>query len=292
MVFYVEGKERLIYKSIFKQYTRTMSHHHYAHHTGIKKRITWIHRFNTTFLIALMLVVISASILGLNESLRTIFFHIPWIYLLKALSVTLLRLVGAYVLAVVLGIGLALWAQSSPLAEELLLPLFDTLESVPVLVFFPVVVVFFIHLGLLNSAAIFIIFLNMLWNIVFNVIGGLKAIPQDIFSVAHVFHIRGIKKLFTILLPALVPSLVTGSLLAWAEGWNMIIVAEVLQTYVPSSLAVHNLFGIGSILVDASAQGTSTLFIGAVGIIILTIMLLNIFVWQKLLKYSEKFSFE
>jgi NitT/TauT family transport system permease protein len=132
----------------------------------------------------------------------------------------------------------------------------------------------------------------MLWNIVFNVIGGLKAIPRDIYSVAHVFKITGIKKLFKITLPAVFPTIVTGSILAWAEGWNMIIVAEVLQTYVPSTLQVQNLFGIGSILVDASAQNHQLVFLACVGIIVGSIMLLNLFVWQRLLKYSERFTFE
>ena len=42
----------------------------------------------------------------------------------------------------------------------------------------------------------------------------------------------------------MVPYIVTGSLLAWAGGWNIIIVAEVLHTYIPGG--ARDLFGIGS----------------------------------------------
>lgn len=269
-----------------------MNRHHYSHHGHARKRISAFKRINLHVVVPVVLIIVSAVIIGFRYSLLGYLGTLPWATLFLALGATFLRLLTAYILALIIGIPLAIWTQSSPRTEEMLLPVFDILESVPVLVFFPVVVIGFIHLGLLNSAAIFIIFLNMLWNIVFNVIGGLKAIPRDIYSVAHVFKITGIKKLFKITLPAVFPTIVTGSILAWAEGWNMIIVAEVLQTYVPSTLQVQNLFGIGSILVDASAQNHQLIFLACVGIIVGSIMLLNLFVWQRLLKYSERFTFE
>lgn len=270
------------------------THHYYSHHGHSKKKFSLPARINTHLVIPVVLIIISIIIIGINHafSISSLGSTVPWAHLLVALGATFIRLVIAYILALVIGIPLALWTQLSPKTEEFLLPIFDLLESVPVLVFFPVVIIFFIHLNLLNSAAIFIIFLNMLWNIVFNVIGGVKAIPKDIFSVAHVFHISGIKKLFKIILPAVFPTVVTGSILAWAEGWNMIIVAEVLQTYIPSSLQVNNLFGIGSTLVDASAQNNQSLFLACVIIIVASIIILNLFVWQKLLRYSERFKFE
>lgn len=270
------------------------THHYYPHHGHSKKKFSLSARINTHIIIPVVLIIISIVIIGINHafSISSLGSSIPWSHLLVALGATFVRLVIAYILALVIGIPLALWTQVGPKTEEFLLPIFDLLESVPVLVFFPVVIIFFIHLNLLNSAAIFIIFLNMLWNVVFNVIGGIKAIPKDIFSVAHVFHISGFKKLFKIILPAVFPTVVTGSILAWAEGWNMIIVAEVLQTYIPSSLQVNNLFGIGSILVDASAQNNQSIFLACVIIIVASITLLNLFVWQKLLRYSERFKFE
>ncbi len=209
-----------------------------------------------------------------------------------ALLATFLRLFVAYALALAVSVPLALLVTRSPLMERLLLPVFDIAQSIPVLAFFPLIIIFFMHFGFTNGAAVFIIFLSMLWNIVFSLVGGLNVIPSDIKAAAQVFGIRGIGFVRKILLPAVVPYIVTGSLLAWAQGWNIVIVAEVLHTYIPGGSASNDLFGIGSTLVNATAKGENGVFIVAILAMVLLIALLNFFVWQKLLHYAERYKFE
>jgi NitT/TauT family transport system permease protein len=217
---------------------------------------------------------------------------VSWGYIGAALLATFLRLLIAYVLALIVSIPLALLVVKSPLMERIFLPLFDIAQSIPVLAFFPIVIVFFLHFGLTNGAAVFVIFITMLWTMVFSLVGGLNTVPQDIKAAAHVFGIRGNSFVWRILLPAIVPYFVTGSLLTWAQGWNIIIVAEVLRTYLPAGSTVQDPFGIGSVLVNASASGQNGMFIVALLAMVLLIALMNFFVWQKLLKYAERFKFE
>ncbi len=205
---------------------------------------------------------------------------------------TFMRIAIAYVLSLIVAVPLALLTVSNRTVEALLLPVFDILESVPILAIFPVILLVFIQFNFLNGAAIFILFLNMLWNIVFALVGGLKIIPKDIISAAQVFHVTGFSYLRKIILPAILPQLVTGSILAVAEGWNLIIVVEVLHTYIPGGTSAQDLFGIGSILVNAAANAQSSVFLAAVGILVLIIGLVNLFVWQKLLRYAARFRFE
>jgi NitT/TauT family transport system permease protein len=211
--------------------------------------------------------------------------------LIAALETTT-RLTIAYVLAVIVAIPLAILATRNSTAESILLPVFDILESVPILALFPVIIMLFINFNSLNGAAIFILFLSMLWNIVFTLVGGLKIIPQDIVSAAHIFGIRGIAFYRRVILPAIVPQLITGSILAVAQGWNLIIVAEVLRTYIPGGTAAQDLFGVGSILVDAAANSQTEVFIQAVFVMVVIIGVFNFFVWQKLLHYAARFRFE
>ena len=217
---------------------------------------------------------------------------ISWPYIGGAVLATLARLAIAYAFALVCSVPLAILVAQKAWAERILFPLFDIIESVPVLAFFPLIVIFLLRFGWVSAAAIFIIFLSMLWNMVFNLIGGLKVIPTDIKSAAQVFHIRGFSYIWRILLPASMPYLITGSLLAWAQGWNIIIVAEVLHTYVPGASANLDLYGIGSILVHASASGQNALFAAAIIALVTVIALFNLFIWQRLLHYSERFKFE
>ena len=205
---------------------------------------------------------------------------------------TLVRIGVAYVLAVVIGVPLALLATASRTLERIFLPIFDILQSIPILAFFPVVIVLFIQFDFLEGAAIFILFLNMLWNIVFNLVGGLKIIPKDVTYAAKVFGVSGFSYIRRLAIPAIFPQLVTGSILAVAEGWNLVIVAEAIHTYVPNGTSTQDLVGIGSMLVAASANAQNSVFIMALLVMVLLIAFFNLFVWQKLLHYAQRFRFD
>ena len=212
--------------------------------------------------------------------------------IVHASLLTVGRLFIAYVFALVCAIPLALLATHSRLAQKILLPLFDILQSVPILAFFPILVVLFLSIGFTDGAAIFILFITMLWSIVFALIGGVGLIPREITYAAEVFGIKGFSYFRRILLPSIIPQMVVGSILAIAQGWNIIIVAEVVRTYLPASSTVQNLYGIGSLLVSAAAQGNNNLFIAALGAAVFIIALVNFFIWQNLLRYAQRFKFE
>jgi NitT/TauT family transport system permease protein len=143
-----------------------------------------------------------------------------------------------------------------------------------------------------EGTAVFILFMAMLWNLVFSMIGGLKTIPIDIKEAAQVFRATGFNKLRYVTLPAIFPFIVTGSLLAWGSSWTIIIVAEVLHTYIPNSSASNDLFGLGSLLVNAAYQGNNIIFLVALAAMIATISLMNFFIWQKLLHVAERYKFD
>lgn len=220
------------------------------------------------------------------------FQNVPMADLASAFMQTFLRLLIAYSLALLVSVPLAIAASKNAIAEKVLLPLFDIVQSVPVLTFFPIIIALFLKFGLYDWSAIFVLFLSMVWNIVFSIVGGLKTIPNDIKDAAHVFHIHGYDYTTHVMLPAIVPYLVTGSLLAWAQGWNLIIVAEVLHTYIPGGDPSQDVFGIGSVMVHAAANGQGSVFMTAVVLMVVGIALMNFFVWQRLLHYAERFKFE
>jgi NitT/TauT family transport system permease protein len=266
--------------------TRQIHHHH---HPGYSYPV---HRWQKIYgLVIAPLAVLLIAIAVLHPDSLT-FQKVSIVSTVGALLASLLRLLTAYVLSLVLALPLAMLINRSPLTERILLPVFDILQSVPVLAFFPVILVFFVRYQLLNGAAIFILFMTMLWSIVFSLVGGLRLLPADIKSAAKIFNIRRLQYVRQIILPAVFPFLVTGSLLAWASGWNILIVAEVLHTYLPHGSNASDLFGIGSQLVHASAAGQSGQFVVAIVVMVVAIILMNFFVWQRLLHFAERFRFE
>jgi NitT/TauT family transport system permease protein len=243
-------------------------------------------------------LVLPLAIVFIASFIATGIVFVPTDYALEggelfiALGASALRLLSAFLLALVFGIPLGLLAESNPRVEGMLLPVYDVLESMPILAFFPVIILFFIRSDFLEGAAVFILFYSMLWTIAFSVIGGMKTIPQDVQAAGKVFGLSRWQRLKQITLPALFPPLLTASILAVADGWNIVIVAETLHAYAPHDVNAHDLFGIGSILVSASASGNGQLLLVAMAFLVAFIACVNVFVWQPLLSKAQRFKFE
>ncbi len=263
-------------------------HYHFSYNTSLKRHFTSV---LAVLLFLLFLLFFVFQFLTPTKPLINL-DQLSSVDLLAATFVTFYRLAIAYIFAIAASVPLALLITGSPKLERILLPFFDILQSIPVLAFLPIIVLVFIKVQFFDGAAIFIIFLSMLWNLVFSMIGVLKTIPQDIESAAKVFKATGLKKLINITLPAIFPYIITGSLLAWAQGWNVIIVAEVLHNYIPNATSSSDLFGLGSLLVNASYLGKNSIFLAAISIMIILITVMNFFVWQKLLHFVERYKFD
>jgi NitT/TauT family transport system permease protein len=265
--------------------------HYYSHRGRHKHPATLIGRFANGILLPVALVVGAAALAG-AAWLAPATYTTQLGTLLLALGASLLRLFGAYLLSMLIGVPLGILAESDHRVEAVLLPVYDVLESLPVLAFFPIIILFFLKSDWLEGAALFIIFFSMIWNIAFSTIGGLKVIPADVREAGKVFGLSRWQQLRRITLPALFPPLVTGSILSLADGWNVLIVAEALHAYAPASASANDLFGIGSILVEASSAGNNALLLSAMGLLVVAIAVINIGVWQPLLARAERYKFE
>lgn len=263
--------------------------HYYSHRGRRSHPTTVLHRTVTG--IALPITLVLAACFFTTGALFPA-YSAAFTTLLAALGASLVRLLVAYLLSLLIGIPLGLLAERNHRLESILLPFYDVMESIPVLAFFPIIILFFVHSGFLEGAAVFMLFFSMIWNIAFNTIGGMKVIPADVKAVGKVFGLSPIAQFFSITLPALFPPLITGSILALADGWNILIVAEALHAYAPSSTNAHDLFGIGSILVQAATTGNNPLLFSAMAVLVVAIALVNIFVWQPLLASAERYTFE
>lgn len=266
---------------------------HYHHHYRFSYTTSFRRHF--TSVIVVLVVLVGTLMLFFRAITPQNGIQLSEISLLNVLTAavnTLTRLCIAYFFAIIISIPLALIITGNQKLEKVLLPVFDIIQSIPVLAFFPVIVVTFIKFNFLEGAAIFIITFTMIGNLVFSMIGGLKTIPEDITNSAIVFGARGFSKLFNITIPSIFPYLLTGSLLAWAQAWSIIIVAEALHTYIPNGSPSNDLYGLGSLMVDAFSQGKNSLFLIALVVMIIIITLLNYFVWQKLLHLAERFRFD
>ncbi|MGC8842967.1 MAG: ABC transporter permease subunit, partial [bacterium] len=126
--------------------------------------------------------------------------------------------------------------------------------------------------------------------LLFNLIGGVKAIPTDIKQAAAVLGIRGWRYWRKILLPAVFPSLITGSITAWGGAWNALIVAE----WITFKGKIYSAFGIGYLLDYATYKlGNVALILISLASMSLTIIIINKFFWRKMYELAaRKYRFE
>ena len=98
---------------------------------------------------------------------------------------TTLRMLAALVLSLLFTLTYATWAAKSRRAGVILIPVLDILQSVPILGFLSITVVFFMSLApgrVLGAefAAIFAIFTSQAWNMAFSFYQSLRTVPEEL----------------------------------------------------------------------------------------------------------------
>jgi NitT/TauT family transport system permease protein len=174
-----------------------------------------------------------------------------------------------------------------------MLPIFDIAQSVPALALFPVVVTVVIdyfhgsEFGL-ELASTVLVLTGMQWYLLFNIIGAVKAIPSDVIEASRCFGVRGLGFIKNIVIPAIVPAIILGSIQAWGGGWNATIASE----YIVTSTKIYQVPGLGYMLDVAVAKGDTPLVLVAVGLMAGVVFLMNRTVWHYSLKRVNKYKFE
>ncbi len=208
---------------------------------------------------------------------------------------TIGRLFAAYITCVGITLLCAVLAVTKKGFARYFYPLYDLGRSVPYLaIFLPLFVTLHASLsvGISQEIASFILLmLAMVWYLLFNVVTAARALPTELTEVSAVFGVRGWKRVTDIILPAVLPAFITGSLLAWGGGWNVVIYSEYVQLAGQSTPYV--LPGLGYLLDNAAyVLGDVPLVIFFLFIMSGIVILLERFVWRRLLKRVERFGVE
>jgi len=201
--------------------------------------------------------------------------HIP-LYLLYSF----LRLIVAYVLSLAWTLPLALWVGESPRLARFVTPLAEIGASLPATALFPLIVVVVIRTaGGMNLASVLLALTGMQWYLLFNLIAGVRSIPAEMREAARSLGLGRWMTWRKVDLPALLPSLITGSLTAWGGGWNSLIVSE----YLIYKEQVYSVPGIGSLLDHATyVSGDRRMILLTLIALIGAIVLLNRLIWHRL----------
>ena len=128
-------------------------------------------------------------------------------------------------LAALVGIPLGFIIGRFEFANRMVSPLIALLKPVSPLAWLPIGLLVFKSA---NPAAIWTIFICSIWPMVVNTAVGVQRVPQDYLNVARVLKLSEWKVITRILLPAVLPYVLTGVRLSVGTAWLVIVAAEML----------------------------------------------------------------
>lgn len=207
------------------------------------------------------------------------------LFLLRAGFLSFLRTTTAILIASLWTIPLGVVIGMKPKIAKVLQPIIQIAASVPATALFPIIIYFLIKIGGgLGFGSIFLMLLGTQWYILFNVIAGASAIPQDLKDTAKLYNINGLRKWKVLILPAIFPYLVTGLITATGGAWNASIVSE----YVVFGGEVQKTVGLGSLISEASAVGNYPILLASTILMSIIVVSLNRLVWKRLFTLAEE----
>ena len=128
-------------------------------------------------------------------------------------------------LAALVGIPLGFMIGRFRFLADMAAPLIALLKPVSPLAWLPIGLLVF---KAANPASIYVIFVCSLWPMIVNTAVGVRQIPQDYLNVARVLNLSEWTTFTKILLPAVLPYMLTGVRLSIGVAWLVIVAAEML----------------------------------------------------------------
>jgi len=203
------------------------------------------------------------------------------------------RITIAYVFSLAITLVYAYVAAHNSKAERFLIPLLDTLQSIPVLSFLPGVMVSMValfptrQLGV-ELGSILLIVTGQVWNMIFSVYSSIKSIPRELLEASQIYRLSWWQKFLQLELPYSAIGLVWNSMMSVAGAWFFLMACEMF-TLGNRDLRLP---GLGSYLQTAANAGDTGAIVWGLAVMIVLIVLIDQLVWRPMIAWSEKFKFE
>jgi NitT/TauT family transport system permease protein len=198
---------------------------------------------------------------------------------------TMIRVILLMALASLVWVPVGVWVGLRPAIAEKVQPLAQFLAAFPANVLFPVAVVVIVRFSLNPDIWLsFLIIFGTQWYILFNVVAGASAFPNDLKEAVANFRIRGIDWWKSVIIPGIFPYYVTGALTASGGSWNAAIVAEYVK-WGGDTVSAH---GIGAYIAKATVDGDYPRIVLGVAVMSVFVILFNRLLWRPLYGLAER----
>ncbi len=214
--------------------------------------------------------------------------ELGWSDVRESVLYTLFTLVRVFLLiglATLVWVPVGVWIGLRPALAEKVQPLAQFLAAFPANVLFPVAVVLIVKFSLNPDIWLsFLIIFGTQWYILFNVIAGASAFPNDLKEAVANFRIRGFDWWKSVMIPGIFPYYVTGALTASGGSWNAAIVAEYVK-WGDDTVSAH---GIGAYIAKATVDGDYPRIVLGVAVMSVFVIMFNRLLWRPLYRLAER----
>ena len=183
----------------------------------------------------------------------------------EALGNTIRRGVVGFMVALVLGSLLGIAVSRWRVLRAGIGSMITGLQTMPSVAWFPLALLLF---GLTESAITFVIVLGAAPSIANGIISGIDEVPPNLLRAGHMLGARGVDRYRYVVLPAALPSYVSGLKQGWAFSWRSLLAGELLVK-VPSVMAL------GSDMNDARNNGQADMVIALMIVILILGMIVD-----------------
>src|SRR6201985_2776979 len=206
---------------------------------------------------------------------------------------TTFRMFAGLALSLIFTLTYATWAAKSERAGKLLVPILDILQSVPILGFISITVVFFMSLApgrVLGAefAAIFAIFTSQAWNMAFSFYQSLRTVPIELMEAAESFRLSPWMRFWQLEVPFGMPALIWNMMMSMSGGWFFVVASEAV-------VVGHTTFalpGVGSYIALAIAQKNLRAIGWAILTMLIVILLYDQLLFRPLVAWVDRFRVE
>ncbi len=140
-------------------------------------------------------------------------------------GVSLVVLLKGYVLGIILAFALTSLAVSTQFGRDLLGTLTSMFNPLPAIALLPLALLWF---GLGDNSLIFVLVHSVLWALALNTYAGFLGVSQTLRMAGRNYGLRGLRLVLHILVPAALPSILSGLKIGWAFAWRTLIAAELV----------------------------------------------------------------
>ncbi|MER2107616.1 MAG: ABC transporter permease [Solibacillus sp.] len=192
-------------------------------------------------------------------------------------GISVYRVFLGFLLACVIGIPLGILAGTFKIAESFVLPISEFIRYMPAAAFIPLIMVW---AGIGETAKILVIFIGCFFQLVLMVTDDTNRIQKDLLSASYTLGANRLQVITKVVLPALMPKLMTTMRLVMGWAWTYLVVAELV--------AANS--GLGySIMKAQRFLNTEQIFVGILVIGLLGLIIDRLFAWlnKKLFPWAE-----